>query len=279
MKKLEFLGPCLTFIGCETPNSVFKYEVSSAFRNTDFSATTKVVTDSDINGFPQPMQRYLHFAGVVGKPLVKTARLKQIGLFKPSPSSGYKSIVAEEYYFPAQRAFYWYGSLDFAPLLKVHVRDKYAEGKGVIWAKLANLFTVAKGEGKEFNVSALIRYLNELVWFPSGFIDSAISFQAIDDTKAEVTITDSGMTTSATLHFNAAGEMTLFESNERYAMTDNGLEKAPWLVFMRTYKEFHGYKVPTEGEAVYKLKHGDLEYAQLMIVDVEFNRSDMYAEE
>jgi hypothetical protein len=35
----------------------------------------------------------------------------------------------------------------------------------------------------------------------------------------------------------------------------------------------------TEGEAVYKLKHGDLEYAQLMIVDVEFNRSDMYAEE
>ena len=81
------------------------------------------------------------------------------------------------------------------------------------------------------------------------------------------------------LHFNGIAEIVLFESDEQYATTENGLEKAPWLTPMRNYKEFDGYKLPTEGEAIYRLKSGEFEYARLKIVNAEYNRGAIYGKE
>jgi hypothetical protein len=265
--------------GCQTPGSVFKSNVEEAFGRLPKEGPTRVVTEKDIAHMPPPMQRYIRYAGVLGKPLAKSARIKQEGLFKTSLKSEWKKIVAEEYYFPLERAFFWHGTVDFAPFVSANALDKYDRGKGSMWVKLANVFTVANGTGPEYDSASLIRYLNELMWFPSGFIDSAISYTALDDTRTEVTITDGGMTTKAILHFNRVGEIVLFESDERYATTENGLEKAPWLTPVRNYKEFDGYKIPCEGEAIYRLKSGEFEYARLKIVNAEYNRESMYAEE
>jgi hypothetical protein len=266
----------LVFVGCRTPASVFQSDVLDALARVNAATPAQIVTERDIEHMPAPMQRYLRYAGVLGRPLAKTARIRQEGLFKTSEKSDWKNIVAEEYYFPFERTFFWYGEVRFAPRLTAYALDKYSRGKGSMWVKLANVFTVVNGSGEKFDSSSLIRYFNELVWFPSGFIDSAISFRAIDDTKTEITITDNGIATSAILHFNSIGEIILFESNDRYAMTDNGLEKAPWRTPMRNYKEFDGYKVPTEGEAIYRLKSGDFEYARLKIVDAEYSKKEMY---
>ncbi len=94
--------------------------------------------------------------------------------------------------------------------------------------------------------------------------------------KAIARISVHGISTSATLHFNSIGEMILFESEERYANIGGKMEKAPWRTPMRNYKEFDGYKIPTEGEAIYELKTGDFEYGRLVIEQMQVNKMDMY---
>jgi hypothetical protein len=140
---------------------------------------------------------------------------------------------------------------------------------------LANILTVANLRGSEANVSCLVRYLNELVWFPSAFLDPAITWESVNDAAAIATIAVHGITASATLHFNSVGEMILFESRDRFANIDGKMEKAPWRTPMRNYKEFDGYKIPTEGEAIYDLKSGEFEYGRLLIEELQVNPMEM----
>jgi len=277
--KIQFLAfVCLLLGSCATTTSTFKDEVQAALASED-SSKLSPLTEADLADLPAPVQRYLRYAGVIGKPRQHVVRLRQGGSFKTSVNAQWAPLEAEQYYFPQQHRFYWLGSVAMSPLVTARARDMYADGIGNVWVQVARIFTVANGKGPKFNISSLIRYFSEMVWFPSAFLDPAITWKSVDDSTAIGILKLHGMQTQATLHFNSQHELILFESNDRYATIGDSLVQAPWKTPMRNYREFHGYRIPTEGEAIYELPQGPFEYARIRILDVDYDTASMYPED
>ena len=69
-------------------------------------------------------------------------------------------------------------------VLPIAGRDRYADGHGHMLIKLASLLTVADGAGPEIDQGTLLRYLGEIVWFPSAALRDYISWEAIDERSA-----------------------------------------------------------------------------------------------
>ena len=49
-----------------------------------------------------------------------------------------------------------------------------------------------------------------MIWFPAAFLTDSISFQAVDDSSARVTLTDHGRAATGTLFIDQQGRLTDF---------------------------------------------------------------------
>lgn len=84
----------------------------------------------------------------------------------------------------------------------------YRDGKGHMLVKVASLFTVVDATGEETDQAAMMRYLSEMIWFPTALLEDNISFEAVDDASARVILTDHGRTATATLCVDEEGRLT-----------------------------------------------------------------------
>ncbi len=123
-----------------------------------------------------------------------------------------------------------------APMMPIRVRDSYLNGKGRILGKLFSLFKIVKADGPEINQGALIRYFNEMMFFPTSFLDGNIKWKAIDNNSAKATLSDRGLEVSAVLYFNEKGELIDFIA-ERYMMD----KMETWSTPIEGYREFNGW--------------------------------------
>jgi len=131
-----------------------------------------------------------------------------------------------------------------APLLSIVGRDRYAEGKGSIKMRLLSLISVADRSGGGLDQGALLRYLNETMWFPAAVLSPYVTWEAIDANSARANMIYGGVTASATFVFDAQGRLTDMTA-ERYNDTRGRL--LPWSSPITAYGEFGGVRVPVEG--------------------------------
>jgi hypothetical protein len=83
---------------------------------------------------------------------------------------------------------------------------------------------------------------------PATLIDSRITWEAIDDTFSRATFTNEGVSSQATLYFNAKGQLVNFISDDRYAVSD--MKRYRFSTPVSGYKNFKGFEVMSFGEAV-----------------------------
>ena len=74
--------------------------------------------------------------------------------------------------------------------------------------KLLSIITLANEHGPEVDQGELLRYLAEIVWFPTAWLSDYIQWEAIDAQSAKATIILPNNTVAAVLHFNEKGQMT-----------------------------------------------------------------------
>jgi hypothetical protein len=139
-----------------------------------------------------------------------------------------------------------------------------------MFGKLLGLFTVFDARGEEINQATMIRYLNEVMWFPTAFLGQNIGWEAIDDHSARVTFTDGGKRVSAEMFFDQDGRLTNFKTM-RYREMEGSFSLDPWSTPMSEYGQRAGLNLPVRGKAVWHLASGDLAYAELAITEVEYN--------
>lgn len=236
----------------------------------------EVVTPAMLEGLPAPVQRYLRYSGVVGKPMVSTVRLKQRGRIRQDEDSAWIPLQAEEYYTVSPPAFVWQAGGEMMGVPLMRIRDSYVEGKGQMLITVDGLLTVGDMRGAEMDQGSMMRYLNEMVWFPAAFLNDYISWEAIDDQSARVVMSDRGRQISAVMTFDDEGRMRNFTA-ERYR--DNGDGTADlvlWSTPMTAYGEFEGVRVPVRGSGVWHLPAGDLTYVELEILEVEYDPAGTY---
>lgn len=263
--------------GSFTANLLFNKSVEKEIQTLFSSVENKgeIVTKAHVEALPQNVQRWIEYSGVIGKEKITAVRLKQKADMRLENESKWMSVQAEQYFTTEEPGFIWKANIKAAPLVHIAGRDKYLGGKGNMLIKLLSIFTVADSVGKEINQGTLLRYLAEMVWFPSAVLNEYITWDEIDDDHAKATMTYKDVTASGVFAFNEKGEVIEFEA-ERYGEFDKKFRLELWSISLRDYKEFEGISIPTKGAVTWKLETGDFNWLNLEVTDIQYNKPISY---
>ena len=139
-------------------------------------------------------------------------------------------------------------------------RDEYLEGQGSILIRLGALLPVADESGEELIAAGLMRYLNEMVWFPAAFLGDNVAITPNGADSFRVTLTDRGQTATAIIFVDADGRLVNFRA-DRFNTGTRSIET--WETPMTAWGTFEGVTVPVRGSAAWKLATGDFTYIEL----------------
>jgi hypothetical protein len=160
-------------------------------------------------------------------------------------------------------------------VLPVVGRDSYLGGHGRMLIKAAGLVTVADGSGKEIDEGTLLRYLGEIVWFPSAALAPYIQWEAVDDSSARATMTHGGISASAIFTFDARGRMVRMIA-DRYMGSGPEAKLEKWEVTAQAWRQMSGVVIPVQGVVTWKLKAGDFDYYRWEVTEIDVNRRELY---
>lgn len=232
-----------------------------------------IITDTQVMRLPEPMQRYLHYAGVVGKEPVRAVRLKQRGSIRQKPEQKWMPFEAEQVFAVTPPSFTWRARMRLAPFAWIDATDKLAGGHGTMSIKLMSAIPLGKTRGPEMDQGSLVRYLGEIVWFPTAWLFEFIEWEAIDASSVKATMHDAGTSASLVLAVNMQGQPTHLRA-DRY-MEDHGrFRLTPWSVQSSEFREADGLYIPTHFDVTWHLPGGDFTWLRGDISEIEYDRSD-----
>ena len=235
------------------------------------SSASKIINYTDVKELPEPVYKWMQNTGMIGKPAIQCAYIKQKALMKMKPEQkDWKAADAEQYTVMDIPAFIWTVNMNMTPLIKIKGRDKFVDGKGEMLIKINSLFNVVNEKGGRMDEGTLQRYLGELVWFPSLALSPYIAWEAIDDYSAKASMNYKGTTGSGTFYFDEEGDFTKFIAL-RFKGNEVDAKRYPWVLTVDDYAVFEGIKVPSKMKATWKLDEGDWTWLDLEITDIKYN--------
>lgn len=236
----------------------------------------EIISEKHLEGLPEIVKNYLRESKVVGIPMVSTVQLRQTGRLRTSPEGKWMQVKAVEIYNIEGSEFLWYADVKMNPLVLLTGYDSFLGGHGSMKIKMYDLFSVVDASGYSIDQGGMVRYLNELMWFPMGYLHPSVSWGKADNFSAEVILTVDEMTVSGIIDFNSDGMLTNFTA-KRYM--GNGKEEPSietWEVPMDSWREYHGVILPEHGYASWMLEDGKFEYIELTLEDIEFGIGDIW---
>lgn len=138
--------------------------------------------------------------------------------------------------------------------------------------KVGALVPVVDQQGSpELAAGALHRYLAESAWLPTSLLPrEGLVWEAVDDSTARVTLTDSGVTASLDVHFAASGGIERVEA-ERFRDVDGVGVLTPFVGHFRDYVAVEGMQIPREGQVEWILPEGRFSYWRGRVERIEYD--------
>ncbi len=240
--------------------------------NTQVNTNTRIVTADLLKNLPEPVQRYLNYTGVVGQPWINTVRVKYTGIFRLAADKPWMPIKAEQVYTTNPPGFHWKARLKMAGLWIFSGSDTYRGGYGHMYGKVAGLYTVFDARGEEIDQGTMMRYLNEMMWFPIALLSDYVTWQAVDDRSFDVTFSDCGKSVTARFIIDDLGRLTNFIAKRWYRENKGPYTLDTWTTPMMEWGKLAGLNLPIRVQAVWNLPTGDFTYADVKLTEVEYNR-------
>ena len=228
----------------------------------------EILTESDLQTLPPPVQRYLRYVGVVGKPKVVSV-FAEINGEMSQREGAYFPLTAEQYNFFDQptRLFFMKGQMFGLTVPGYH---RYQEKSASMDIRLFGLFPVVKVDGEVMFEADTVTMFNDMcLMAPATLIDQRITWQEIDDLTVKGTFTNQGTTISAMLYFNEEGQLINFVSNDRWEVS--AMKQYPFSTPVSEYRNINGYNLPTYGEIIWHYPDSDFVYGKLHIKNVIYN--------
>ena len=237
----------------------------------------KTLSNTDISGYPEPVQRYLRYAVRDSLKTISFARLRHEGEFKPDEDKEWLPIKGEEYFIVSRPGFIWFAKVKMTPFLWIAARDTYFKEQGNMLIKLLSSVTIQDERGTELTQAALLRYVAECFWLPTAFLnDEHFSWRPVDENAADVTIADGDVRGTIRVFVNEHGEITKIYSGDRHMTVDGRQVKTGWSGYCRDYRVVDGFAVPFGVEVEWNLSGRDYKYARFRVTDIEFNKLEAY---
>jgi hypothetical protein len=236
-----------------------------------------LVTEADIGTLPAPVQRYLRYAGAVGKPRVQNFRAVCAGEFRNGLQSRWMRFRSEQYNFFDQptRAFLMKASMLGVPAEGLHL---FRGDRATMQIKMASLFQVVDAHGPKMNQGETVTLFNDLcLMAPACLVDrEAIQWEEVGPLTARAKYTRRGITISAELSFDESGRLTNFVSNDRFLSADGKTyANYPWSTPVHEYRDLDGRRVASDAEVVWHMPEGDFSYGKFHLVTIEYNLTDL----
>lgn len=230
-----------------------------------------LITPEMLESLPAPVQRYMRFSGVVGQPWIDTVLLKYRGRFRMADDKPWMGMSVHQVYTTNPPGFHWKARFSMAGIPLMFGSDTYKNAHGHMFGKLLNVRTIFDARGDELDQGTMLRYLQEMAWFPVAYLCDYITWEGVSDHCADVTFTDGGRTVSARMYFDDEGRLLTFIAR-RYGDFPGGYRLENWAAPMFRYRSFGGLRVPTQGAGVWQLASGDFSYIELTIDELIYNQ-------
>lgn len=273
LANLLLLIPAVPALTESLPSSFHNRYQAEVKKRLEETEENFLLSESDIAHLPAPVQRYLNFANVVGKPKVRNMRVVFDGEMKQDRNGKWLPIHAQQYNFFSEpaRIFYIKSKLLGIPFDGLHL---FANDAATMEIKLAHLLQVADARGEKMNQSETVTLLNDMCLFaPATLIDKNIRWETVDANHVKAHFTQGKITISATLVFDEQGALKNFISDDRYFSADGKkYERHRWSTPLTAYKEdVDGRKICNQASAIWHTPEGEFHYATFTTKAVEYN--------
>ena len=230
----------------------------------------QVLTEADIDHLPEAVQRYIKLTGSIGRPIVTEIVMHFDAAMYDAPGEPGMTgpVVQYERFDAPHRLFFMNTKMKGLPVAVLH---DFNRNQATMRVRLAGLANVVDIGGPELTRTETVTILNDLAFFaPSRLTDPRLQWTAIDETRAKVDFTLGSNTVSAELIFNEAGELVDFVSEDRGMLEKDGsLTIARWTTPLGNYREFDGWHLASEGDAIWHLPQGPFTYGHLRLTHYE----------
>jgi hypothetical protein len=225
-----------------------------------------VVDDAALAPLPPPVQRYLRFMGVVGRPRAWSLRARFVARFRRAPGP-WLACEALQYDTRLRISRLFYMQLNLHGVLPVTVRDTYLQGRGVMSAKAFDWFRVAEGTGNELDLGELVTYLNDAILMaPSLLLGPETTWRAVDADSFDVSLNDGGLSVTARVWLDESGAPRDFSTTDRFFDAPDGKRiRTEWRTPISGWQDAGGRKLPRRAQAVWMLPGGPFPYADFSI--------------
>lgn len=245
----------------------YKKDLAEGIARTQ-STKNELITEADLQHLPEPVQRYLRYAGVLHKPKIHSMKVTFDGEMRDR-GKDYFPFHSEQYNFFDQptRLFFMKAQMFGVTVPGYHA---YKNGTASMEIKLFGLIPIIDKRGDILNKAETVTVFNDMcLMAPATLIDKNIQWEAIDSSSAKARFTCNGISISATLFINPEGQLTNFISDDRYAVGD--MKQYRFSTPVNDYKDFNGYHVMGYGEAVWHYPEEAFTYGKFHLKSVTYN--------
>jgi hypothetical protein len=213
------------------------------------------ITDADLAPLPEPVQRYLRFMRVVGRPRDWSFRLGFTGRFRRSHGEPWMRCEAWQYNTRLALARIFHMRIRFFGFVPVLGRDTYVEGRGRMLIRVLDAFTVGDGMGEAYDIGELVTYLNDGIMIaPAMLLVPDVHWSAADAGSFGISITDRGRTVTARVLVDERGAPADFETTDRFYADPKDPAKVTrcrWTTPIAGWQDVGDRRLPTSGKAVW----------------------------
>lgn len=227
------------------------------------------VRPEELADLPAPVRRWLTRAGVVGRPRVSRVHLSQSGEMRTTPDGRWMSITAEQDFSIEPPCFVWQVRTTMLRILPIVGRDRYARGVGSMVINAAGLYPFVNARGPQIDQGSRLRFLGEIVWFPSAALSPRIRWSPIDNDTARATLVDGDEPVTAEFRFDAAGRFVALEAERAYG--DEVGARQRWIVTASDWRPHADIEIPIRGEVLWRLPAGDFNYFRWQVDDLRLD--------
>jgi hypothetical protein len=230
-----------------------------------------LLTEKDIEHLPLPVQRYLRYAGVINKEKVNNVRIVFDVEMREKGKEWFKATSVQYNFFDEPTRLFYMKAKMFG--MTVPGYHRYVEAKATMDIRLFGLFPIVKQSGDIMNKTETVTLFNDMcLMVPTTLIDNRIRWEPIDSLTTKAIFTNRGISISATLYFNEAGQLINFTSDDRTSISD--MKQYRFSTPVKDYKNMNGINVPTYGEAIWQYPDGEFVYGKFSLQTIQYNRSN-----
>lgn len=230
----------------------------------------KALHQDDLAHLPGPVQRYIELTGSIGKPVVTEITMEFEATMYDAPGAKGMTGPASQYdrFDAMHRLFFMRTMMKGLPISVLH---DFEVDQATMTVRAAGLFNVVDVSGPELTRTETVTILNDIAFFaPSRLVDERLQWTEVDDKCARVAFTVGANTVSAELIFDEEGELVDFISEDRGMMEKDGnLRLTRWSTPLGNYRRLDGWRLASEGDAIWHLPEGPFTYGHLRLIKYE----------